>query len=445
MDLSNRFTAGTPGATITQGSGGNSGGVSGDYFNFVQSGTAAPAFTSTLPWGAGKMGALLAGGGYLRWNNTATQDRVVARVPLYFTANPASDFPFIQFRSSGGVACGDIAVLTGGNAGKVAIRPAFAYHAPSLTSTALSTNTLYWVEVAITKGTTTANGRMEYVIYDSTGTGTPLFTYDSGATVNTSVNRAEEVRFTGGASGTSVYYTDLRAKSLASGWIGGFGASAPTATCGADVTVSSGGTASLTGSASDDSAIVSRLWTCTSRPTGASLPTINNAATDSATAMLTTAGVYEFTYTVTDDDGLTASDTLLAYVPALSVRPNSVVSNTGFTNVGGAASVTAALADELASTYAEAAAVGQSVLVVQLNPIQATPTTFSLALDHSVSATTTATTYTVQLLEGATVRKTWSPTAPTTTSSRVTLTLTGGEIATVTNWNALRLRITWED
>jgi hypothetical protein len=48
----------------------------------------------------------------------------------------------------------------------------------------------------------------------------------------------------------------------------------------------------------------------------------------------------------------------------------------------------------------------------------------------------------VTLFEGATSRKVWSVT-PTTTLTSTVLTLTSGEIATVTSWNELDVELSW--
>lgn len=221
----NRFSGGTAGTTLTQGSGGNTGGTSGDFFNFLSLGTSMTY--QPVPWPGGSMGARLVGGGYMRWDVTGfgTATRVVARTPIYITAHATGDWNVIQYRTAANASVGDAIVIgTGGNAGKIALRPAFSYMAASLSTFAMSLNTLYWLEVAASPGTTTSNGRMEYRLTDDAGT--VLASYDTGATVNAGTAPGIQVRFTGGPAGSTVYFDDVRFEAVSSGWIGPFSTSA---------------------------------------------------------------------------------------------------------------------------------------------------------------------------------------------------------------------------
>lgn len=123
-----------------------------------------------------------------------------------------------------------------------------------------------------------------------------------------------------------------------------------------------------------------------------------------------------------------------------TVYPTSTVSNTGWTAVG-AGSIHAALADSDDATYAETGD----------NPAGST---FTVALDELGTGDITVRTRNVAtaaspvisreiaLLQTSTVIATRTITLPYPTVAQHTFTLTSGELATVTNRAALRVRIT---
>lgn len=223
----------------------------------------------------------------------------------------------------------------------------------------------------------------------------------------------------------------------------GFGAAnnPPTANAGADQTVTIGANVTVTGTDSDtDGTVTSRLWTFDSYP-GATAPTLSNASTASASFTAATSGVYVLRYTVTDNGGATGSATVTITAPGTTARPTSVVGTTDWVTTG-AANAAAAMADEDASTLVTSpnSPAAADTLTVDLGPL-VTMTAFSMVISSWLSASGSGTA-TVALMEGATARKTW-PLTLTTTSTDYTLTMTSAECATVTDWSALSVAITW--
>lgn len=309
--------------------------------------------------------------------------------------------------------------------------------------------------------TTTANGLLVAGVSTATTTGV-LVTFTASGMTNlgngaTSTAAAEsqahvlsQVLGTAGATGNrGVTNSDFGATSTGAGYLLTLNAvplpnTAPTCDAGANQTVTAGTPISLSGTDNDsDGTIVGRQWTCIEFPRGSTSPSITGATTANATFTPTATGAYVFQYAVTDNLAATASDTVTVYVPTAAVGVRKQVSATGFTNVGGATDSAAALSDGTATTYVQSAASGASSYRCQLNPLLPPNATFALKPTHLVSTTETPTSYTYKLYEDATLRKTWTPPAATTSASTPELTLSSGEIASISNWNALEVLIEW--
>lgn len=126
-----------------------------------------------------------------------------------------------------------------------------------------------------------------------------------------------------------------------------------------------------------------------------------------------------------------------------TVAPTSLESNVGsWTNVGGASDFVTALTDANANTYVQSntGAANPSKIRYKLLPL-VTPSSFTLQPTLYQSVAGTGTCY-VRLFEGTTQRKQWTVSV-TTTPSTPSLTLTGGEIATVTDWTNVYVEIEW--
>lgn len=221
----------------------------------------------------------------------------------------------------------------------------------------------------------------------------------------------------------------------------------PTIVAGANQSISSGGspvTLTATGTAASGSAgIASYAWTCLDYPSGASAPTISGGtgpgttSTATFTPTVSAPGRYRFSVTCTDLEGNTSTAAITkVFYPGTAISPLEVTANTGFT-----LAAIGSLSDSNDSTYADSGAAGSNnQLVIRLNPLVWPVTGFSLDIRSLVTAT--GGTQSVQLLEGASVRKDWGAISPGTSAADTILTLTSGEIATITSGNELDLRFT---
>ena len=126
-------------------------------------------------------------------------------------------------------------------------------------------------------------------------------------------------------------------------------------------------------------------------------------------------------------------------VAASSVRPNGTLASTGYTNVGGAASIHAALADESATTYAETTDNPVALTLRESLP-ELTTGPVTVRVDLSVSAASPAVVATVRLLQGTTVIASWAIT-PTTTITTYDRTTDTTQTANITDRTQLRVEI----
>lgn len=236
--ISNSAEGGTHGTTVTTG---NSGGASGTACSLVTVGTGNTITFSTAGASHGSMGYAASFGtstnGFLVWP-FVTSGRLVMRFYFKLDTLPSALDHLSYFRGSGNM--GGLGITS---TNKLRLIDASANLISGSTATnALSAGVWYRAEVAVTKGTTTSNGRLEYAYYlgDST---TAEFSYDSGTTVNTDIADTATARL-GRQSSTTVanlrYYDSFAADALASGWIG------PVSNTGATGDLSGSGTLSAT-------------------------------------------------------------------------------------------------------------------------------------------------------------------------------------------------------
>lgn len=217
--IANSLEGGTNGTAI---SAANSGGTSGTAFSTTVLASTTinysnlVAHNSTLSAQFAYAGSSSAG--YIPWNfsPTATTTRVAHRVYWYSGATFTSQ-DIYAVRSSaapvmkvGTEASGKLVILNTSNA---TIATATA---------ALSANTWYRIEVAVTIGTTTSNGviEMAYYLGDSL---TPVQTFTTITNANLGIVAMTLVRIGSGstvASARTQYYDDLMVAELASGFIG---------------------------------------------------------------------------------------------------------------------------------------------------------------------------------------------------------------------------------
>jgi hypothetical protein len=200
----------------------------------------------------------------------------------------------------------------------------------------------------------------------------------------------------------------------------------PIVDAGADQTVPSGATVTLSGSetAATGTTIASRAWSFTSSP---------------GTAPTLTAGTYVLRYRVTDSAGIFNDSTVTVYATTANARPNNTPSTGGWTAVG-ATTIHAALADEVATTYAETSDNPQGdTFVVDLPPAPVGAKT--VFYDVQASAAAPVGSLLVEYLSGTTVVASWTE-APTTAVIARTRVLTDAQNALVKDPNHRQLRFT---
>lgn len=219
---------------------------------------------------------------------------------------------------------------------------------------------------------------------------------------------------------------------------------APTVTVNPNRTVQAGAAFSLTSSATDqDGTVVSRQWSYVYPSSGG--PALSGATTADASATAGAAGsLYILRHTATDDGGLSGSATTEVRVPVsggTTLRPlaGDGSGTSGWSKVGSAASEGEALADALDTTYVESPAISATAARRRwrLQPSaarSAATITLRLGVD-SGSATVT-----VRLLEGNTVRQSWTQ-AVTTTPTDYTFTISSATLSAITDSGNLFLEV----
>lgn len=311
-------------------------------------------------------------------------------------------------------------------------------------NTVLSTNTQYRFEINATVGSTTSNGAMALSIYNTSGTKVGAFT-------TTTSNFGAGVAFTafdaglqaGISTAVTLGYDDVQVSSGTSGEIGAYNPAVnapPVVSAGADKTVSVGSVVSQTGTATDaDGTIASTVWSFDTYPSSlGSAPTLTGGSTLNASFTPTVAGLYTLRLTATDNLGSATPSVATIYVPASSVTPIGVTENSGvWVNQGGAVNIQTALSDGLSTTYIESPASPgtEKTITVRLAPLNPLSAATIALTDTSYNGSGNLT-VTVDLMEGSTVRQTWT----VTLGGEVDLTLSSGTITAIVSWNALDLR-----
>lgn len=278
----NTFEGGVDGQNITVA---NSGGASGNAWSYIfVNGASTPAGGAVLKYAAsaaraGALGCAAASGytsSYLRWDNASGGSRGVIRAPVRFDSGiPVGTVLSIALIYNSTATMSGIAVRGTGTAYRIVVRNATgADITPSQWTAAI--NTLYWVEVAATKGTTTSDGTIELKVYAADGT-TELWSWSS-STENTGTANVYQGRFM--ANNTYDWaFDDVQFDSdKPSGWLGPVSSpSIPTANPGPHQAVLPGSTVHLNGGGSTNTTGYSWsfLWPSSGAPslTGASTAT----------------------------------------------------------------------------------------------------------------------------------------------------------------------------
>jgi len=228
--LSNTFEGGGADETaMTQGSGGNTGGASGDYFDLVSGGSgAAPTgdrkVFSTAQSRHGSYSALLysaaSGNEYFAWTtqfgSPLTSGTVYVRAYMYFSAFAGSGASkHIRLFDSGGVEAAYFRVDASPNPGIA--DSAGTFNEPSGPVT-LSTGQWYRVELSIPIGNSvTITGRLFYG-GNIDGTTADVEWSQAASDTLTATGDIAEVRFANTVAGPIVYWDDVAVSDT--GWIG---------------------------------------------------------------------------------------------------------------------------------------------------------------------------------------------------------------------------------
>ncbi len=445
--LRNSFEGGTNGANISTT---NSGGASGAALtNIVVSNspvnTGSPSITYVnSPVIEGSLAARItqqSTATYIRWDDTQVGNRFVVRRGIYLTANPtANNSTIIQVRSSAGV----VAQVSISIDGTIRILNS-STSVPASASPALSLNTIYWIEMAMTKETgtgTTDDGVIELLITNNSGAVFHTYTF-TGA--NTGIADVTQYRFgqpAGAAWSTYDYIDGIAAGPLDTGWIGSLTLS-PNQNVSASSNVSVG-ISSIIGTPT------AYNWTFDYPTSGA--PALSGAST--ATASFTAGSVsnlYILRCTVTYSGGGTSFATTEVRVPVAGTSDARIISANG-TGVGAWSRVSAAtdgeaLSDAVDGTYVESDDLTSTPQTkkVRWRPSNARATAEIILKLWSTTGTPTAT---VKLYEGGIVRQAWaltdaSPSASTltTTPTNYTFTLLSGTVSAIEDWGNLYLEL----
>lgn len=443
--LSNNCDVGTDDTNVTSG---NSGGGNGDAFTLSRSNdaglkySAAAAIHGTL----GYLLAYVANAAAQYWWHTLPAAASVAgscsvrrndpggatgTVPIAGTHTGASGGWGVQLRINRSTGAVTVHNRTGATIG-------------TLGAAIPNDGTEWRVEFSSTKGTstTTPDGVIRARVY-ADDTTPPAATVYSG--VDTGTADFTQVRYgvvqSMGAD-LGMHFDSHRSQdssALYGNWVTN---QAPTCDAGTAQTVAQGATVNLAGTASDpDGSIASRAWTFDEYP-GSSAPSLTGGTTLTPSFTAADYGRYVLRLTVTDNNGATAEDTVDVYVPTssevLPIRDSAGSSSSvgTWTNVGGASAKGAATSDSSDATYVESADVTGTETSQRLRMRPSVRRSSATLTVRAQKSTSDAVTCTVRLLEGATVRKSWTITL-TTSWADFALALSAAEAATIGDWNNL--------
>lgn len=440
----NSFEGGTDGTTLTL-SPNNTGGASGTPLAPQILGTGTLTFESTGALHDDMSCLVNAVGGIcaVRWNTDVIGNLTTPCAVIHInfpTALPSAYSSIMEGKQTdGGALAWRISVSSLGN---VRLINAAGAAVASTSSQPITVGNTYRVEVQVNHTT----GAYGVQVFDGDST-TALATL-SGTSAAAFGTSTQQVVF--GRSSTPDYTALIDSIAVDTGPLGPrqTANTPPTANAGTDITNGQTGVAvSRTGTSSDsDGTVVAHEWICSVYPSGSSAPTLSGASTATVSFTPSTTGVYVLEYRVQDDDGAWSDyDAVTVYVPSTTISVRTTSSNPGgWTNVGGASSLSAAMNDSSDSTYAQSSigTADPSRLFMRLNPLYP-PTAFDMDVKHALSASGSGYAY-VRLYDsdGTTVRKTWTL-SPSTTAATTTLSLTGGEIGTVTSWLNLAVEFEW--
>lgn len=440
--LQNTAEGGTDATAVTTA---NSGGASGDAFSSMGGSTTQITFEQDAAK-SGSLGYRITLDGtarYLRGDDPSPSGR--GGMSAWFYVNglaPGGALWFGQIRTAADVNICSVVLYTDGKI------YAYLNNTRQTASGSASALTAGWYryDLKYTPGASTTTGRIEFQVYDASGT--QVANWDSGATLTTSdTNPGARYRF--GMSSAATNYTvvdldNLRWGHVASGEIGDVANAAPTLSLTANQNVAASASVSVTATASDsDGSIASYAWTLVSgSSTGA--PSLTGASTATVSFTAGAAGnLYTLQCVVTDNGGATATATTEVRVPVssgTSIR-HLTLDGTGagtWTKAGGSSTDGAALSDESDSTYVESSALSSTEQTRRVR-LQPSVSRTGLQLQEKVYLDSSASpTVKFRLYEGTTLRQEWTQ-AVTTTNTEYTLTVSSP--GSITDWGNLYVEL----
>lgn len=306
VKLQNTLEGGTSGAAVTEA---NSGGMSGDAFDYFDiSAGGSCTYTTTAFQGSRAMSFAGSGARAFAGWYVATTTRLSLRFYVRLPSAPSTTIQMFTPRHSSNYVAG--LNLTSSAKIQVAQSQAADGRLAFTTTSGLSLNTWYRVEISWEVGTTASNGKIQFKYF----LGDSLTAVESFSTVSADLFTAPIVDLRFGKLGTSgdmpLIFDAITCDNATTTLLGPYvvSNSAPIANAGAGgVDIEPGTVLTLngTGSYDPDGSIVSHVWTQTSGPV---LTMSGTGATRTVVAPYTLAGaVLGFNLTVTDNNGAVSS------------------------------------------------------------------------------------------------------------------------------------------
>lgn len=443
--FTNGFEGGTNGSAVGTASAGGTAFTASD---------AAVVYTTAFhahgSLGASCSGNTSTGNNVVRW---ALASEPIAKLVGYFNFSglATADYDFMNFRITGDTSVVGARINSVGKLRLVSLGTVIW----TATNT-IPTNQAVRVELYANIGSSTTTGtlRLAYFLGDSTtaveDSGTLSAVNAGDGSTNTYVN-ARYGKTNSAAFSFNLSFDDVAAYTGTNALLGtaqpASSPPAPTIVGGSKQVLTAGGSTvniTCTATPGTGASISSYQWTAVSWPAGQSAPTITSPTAQTASfTPQNVQGRWLFNVTATDNFGQTTAPAVVEVdVTGPNIAPIAVTANSGWT-VGAVTDGT----DASDATYYESGAPGSnSILVLRLAPLVSNGTSFPLDVRDLVQAVSG--TQKVELVEGATttsdgtVRKNWGGIGPGTSFADQILTLTSGEMATITDWTNLHLRLT---
>jgi RHS repeat-associated protein len=325
--LSNSAEGGPNGTTVTVA---NSGGASGDAFNVVTRGTGAALTFATGAAEHGSLGySLTATSGTstgFTWNG---YNATSAAVRFYY--NPGSTLPsttvrLLDVRNSSATA----ARVLVSSSNQLIVQNSAGTTVKTF-PTALSANTWYRIELAISISGTAATVNAAYYPGDSITPIDAAYTTSSGNTGTANITQISIGDTTSGTWAGTAYFDDLAAQAGTTGYIGPVGTAPGAPTAVAAIPGNAAAAVSWTAPSSGGAPITG--YTVTSTP--GSLMTTTTGATSATVGGLTNGTSYTFSVTATNAMGTSAASSASSAVTPSATTPVGVLPAqvSGLTNV----------------------------------------------------------------------------------------------------------------